>query len=353
MNNLKPDIRCLKQEELQDLLVAAGEKGFRAQQIFNWVQAKAVSNWNEMTNIGKSCQGFMAENYQLMIGNLLKRQISRDGTNKFLWELADKNRVESVLLRHDGDITRNRNTVCLSTQIGCPMGCVFCATGKLGLVRNMTAGEILGQVLDITRCMREEEPDFKVDNLVYMGMGEPLLNLPAVLKSIRILNHENGQRIGMRRITLSTCGLVPQIRELAEENLDIVLAVSLHAADNNLRNEIMPVNRQYPLEELLGACQYYQEKTGRRITFEYVLVKGFNDSQEQADKLARLISRVAANVNVIPLNKVEGEGFKTPGRINARRFLEHLRHLGINAVLREEKGSDIDAACGQLAARES
>lgn len=349
MKEAKADIRGLALEEMEKLLTSLGEKAFRSRQIFQWVQDKAVQSWTEMRNIGQETKKKLEQHTQLEPHKLLMERVSHDGTRKFLWELNDGAKIESVLLHHSGDITKTRYTVCLSTQVGCPMGCGFCATGKLKFIRNLTAGEIAGQVLDITYHRRQVEKEFKINNVVYMGMGEPLLNLAAVLKSIRILNHEQGQNIGIRRFTISTCGLVPQIRELAREQLDIVLAVSLHAPTNELRNQIMPVNRKYPLEELIEACREYIEYTGRRITFEYALVKGFNDGIEEVQALAKLLRGLEANVNIIPVNSTDNNFYRRPALKEVYRFVKALEDNGIKAVIREEKGSDIQAACGQLA----
>lgn len=348
-------IRGLCLEEVKDLAVAAGEKPFRGAQLYQWIQAKAVSEWIQMSNISRSVQDKLATLAVINPLTLKAERKSQDGTRKFLWQLHDGAHIESVLLYHAGDITRDRYTLCLSTQVGCPMGCGFCATGKLGYTRNLTTAEIVSQVLDTTAMLRKGDPDFKISNLVYMGMGEPLLNLPAVLKSIKILNHKDGQNIGIRRITVSTCGLVPQIDELAAEDLDIVLAISLHAPNNDLRNMIMPVNKQYPLEELLPACRRYVQQTGRRITIEYALVQDFNDSPAQARELGQLLQGLHANVNIIPVNEsstvtnTAGPSFRRPAPEAARKFMQLLLAQGLNAVIREEKGSDIEAACGQLA----
>jgi 23S rRNA (adenine2503-C2)-methyltransferase len=349
MKEAKTDIRGLTLEEMKELLTSLGEKSFRGQQIFQWVQDKAVQNWTEMRNIGQETKKKLEQYAELIPHKLLIERVSHDGTRKFLWELKDGCNIESVLLHHTGDITKTRYTVCLSTQVGCPMGCGFCATGKLKFTRNLTAGEIAGQVLDITYYRRKVENDFKINNVVYMGMGEPLLNLAAVLKSIRILHNEQGQNIGIRRFTISTCGLVPQIRELALEKLDIVLAVSLHAPTNELRNQIMPVNQKYPLEELINACREYIELTGRRITFEYALVKGFNDGLKEVHALVKLLRGLEANVNIIPVNTTDNNVYQRPALTEVYRFVKALEDNGIKAVIREEKGSDIQAACGQLA----
>jgi len=353
MPDKKPDIRELSPQDILEVVKLAGEKPFRAGQVFNWVQVKAVQDWSGMTNISPTAQAGLRDTAALLPHKLEKVLISRDGTRKYLWGLVDQQAVESVLLQHAGDRTRSRNTLCLSTQVGCPMGCSFCATGKSGYRRNLSAAEIIGQVLDTTYDRRSGDPEFKINNLVYMGMGEPLLNLPAVLKSIKILNHTDGQNIGIRRITLSTCGLVPQMDELASHNLDIVLAVSLHAPTNELRNQIMPVNKSFPLEQLIPACNRYYERTGRRVTFEYALIKNFNDGTQNALLLAQLLRGVSgtANVNVIPVNTIDSAISKKPEPQKVREFVNALRRLGVNAVIREEKGSDIEAACGQLAGK--
>lgn len=351
----KAELRGLDPAELKELITAAGEQPFRAQQLFNWIQVKAVRDWSEIKNLRGETLASLKELAALEPLTLISERVSRDGTRKYLWQLADGKYVESVLLFHEGDQTRTRYTLCLSTQVGCPMGCAFCATGKLGYQRNLTAGEIISQVLDVSAHNRIEDREFKINNLVYMGMGEPLLNLPAVLKSIKILNHKEGQNIGIRRITVSTCGLVPQMDILARENLDIVLAVSLHAPNNKLRNTIMPVNRQYPLEVLIPACRRFTEKTGRRITLEYALIQGFNDGPEHVRQLAGLLKGLLANVNIIPVNQTdlqkgnEGTDFRQPRPSEVREFVKNLEGLGVKAVIREEKGSDIEAACGQLA----
>jgi len=349
---IKPDIRGLQLDELKALLVEAGEKPFRATQIFRWVHESAVQDWHEMKNIGEQTRHILNNIVKIEPLKIRQERISKDGTRKYLWELNDANLIETVLLSHSGDITRNRNTLCLSTQVGCAMACNFCATGTMGFSRNLGAGEILSQALDILRIRQKEDPGFKIHNLVYMGMGEPLLNLSAVLKSIRIFNSNEGQKIGIRRITVSTCGLVPQIDILAEEKLDIVLAISLHAPNNEMRDMIMPVNKQYPLEKLIPACQRYIEKTNRRITFEYALIKGMNDKEEHAQQLASLLQGLHANLNLIPINSHPNSKYKRPELVSVKYFSGLLKKKGLNVVIREEKGSDIEAACGQLAGKE-
>lgn len=351
VNGEKPEIRGLFLSEIKDILREKGEKPFRAIQVFQWIQKKCVQDWPEMKNISSNSRFIFEESFDLAPLKLLMEKKSVDDTRKYLWGLRDNTAIECVLLHHTGDRTKRRYTLCLSTQVGCAMGCGFCATGKLGYTRNLTGGEIVSQVLDVTNLHRRVDKDFKINNLVYMGMGEPLLNLPALVKSIRILNHGEGQNIGIRRITVSTCGIVPKIKELAHEALDIVLAISLHAPNDRLRNEIMPVNSQYPLKELISACDYYVKNSGRRITFEYALVKGFNDSKEQARELAFLIGNLPAHVNLIPVNSGPNSSYNRPGHPEIKSFLFTLQQLGINAVIREEKGSDIEAACGQLAGK--
>lgn len=347
MEEHHPEIRALTREEIMVAMDELGEKAFRGKQIYHWIQSAGVQSWDEMRNLPGELRAKLAGYFALQPLHLLLEQVSKDGTRKYLWELPDGNRIESVLLFHEGDFTRKHTTLCISTQVGCPMGCGFCATGKLGFIRNLSAGEIVSQVLDCVNLWPGEA--FKINNLVYMGMGEPLLNLPAVVKSIKLLNHKDGQNIGMRRITVSTCGLVPQIQQLAAENLDLVLAVSLHAPNNALRNQIMPVNRTYPLEELLEACRDYICQTGRRITFEYALIKGFNDGVERARELAGLLKGLKANLNIIPVNNTSGSEYQKPLDEQIKKFLRTLKQEGIEAVIREEKGSDIAAACGQLA----
>jgi len=353
MNKPKPEVRGLEKEEIETILANLQEKPFRAAQIFDWVQVKAVQSWELMSNLSVTLREKLAANFDLTPLKPVKELVSTDGTHKYLWELSDGKQIESVLLFHQGDLTKKRTTLCLSTQVGCPMGCGFCATGKLGFTRNLTVGEIVSQVLDITAIERQREgqlkEQFKINNLVYMGMGEPLLNLPLVLKSIKLLNHKDGQNIGIRRITISTCGIVPEIERLALTGLDLVLAISLHAPNNELRNKIMPINRQYPLEVLMKACAGYIEKTGQRITFEYILIKDFNDSIQSAKELAALLKGLKANLNLIPLNIIKESSYQRPAWGVIRRFVAYLQAEGITVVIREEKGSDIAGACGQLA----
>lgn len=342
------DVRGLFPEEIGAWLVQQGEKSFRGKQVFQWLQARCVRSYDQMTDLSQALRTKMAEAWPIRPLRIPKEQVSRDGTRKYLFELEDGQCIETVLMAHTEETGHVRHTLCLSTQVGCAMGCTFCATGEGGFMRNLTAAEIVGQVLDVTASRREEKPDFEVHNLVYMGMGEPLLNYDAVLKSIRLLNHPQGQQIGIRRITLSTCGIPDQIRRLAGEGLDIVLALSLHSPDQELRSELMPVNRRYPLTEVMDACRAYVRATGRRMTFEYTMIQGVNMGSQHAEMLCRLLKGIQCNVNLIPVN-VGSHGFKKPGRMAQEAFRKLLTEGGLEAVIREEKGSDIAGACGQLA----
>jgi len=344
------DIRELFPEEIGLWLESQGEKGFRGRQIFRWLQVQCARSYEEMTDIPKALQAMLVQSRPIRPLKLVKELVSRDGTRKYLFELNHGQRIESVLMTHLEASGHKRHTLCVSTQAGCAMGCTFCTTGKGGFFRNLTAGEITGQVLDVTYARRQEDPQFYISNVVYMGMGEPLLNYEAVVRSIRILNHPLGQKIGIRRITLSTCGMPDQIRRLAKEGLDIVLALSLHSPDDALRSRLMPVNRRYPLKEVMEAVRDYAGITGRRITFEYILIKGVNDSPEHARSLCQLLKGLPCNVNIIPVNNGD-HGFIKPGSAEQTAFKNALKKCGIEAVIREEKGADIHGACGQLAGR--
>lgn len=347
------ELRGMLPEDIKVLLEQLKEQSFRANQIFSWLQQHGVTDISQMSNLSKELRQKLIDQSYVNSLELVRSQESKDGTKKYLWQLRDKSLIETVLMVYRGDKNRWRNTVCLSTQVGCAMGCSFCATGQGGYIRNLQAGEIVSQVLDIQNLMRLEERDFKITNLVYMGMGEPLNNYDNVIKSIKIFNHQLGQNIGIRRITVSTCGIVPKILKLAQEKLDIVLAISLHAPNDNLRNQIMPINHQYPMGALKDACQQYIVNTNRRITFEYALVKGFNDELVHARELASFLKSLLANVNLIPVNPVSDPFFSRPQKEKIRNFVKELNRLGIEAVIREEKGTDIDAACGQLRGKHS
>ncbi|MGI6679426.1 MAG: 23S rRNA (adenine(2503)-C(2))-methyltransferase RlmN [Dehalobacterium sp.] len=321
---------------------------FRAQQIFHWVHRKGAVAFSEMRNIPVKLAEILSQKAFVTRPELVTTSKSKKGdTIKFLLKFSDDVLVETVLMIYEREESRDRNTVCVSTQAGCAMGCAFCATGLSGMERNLSTGEIIAQVWAAERYCQENNLA-KVTNVVYMGMGEPLANLPPVLKSIHLLHHHQGLDIGLRRITLSTCGLVPKIYELAEKKIPITLAVSLHAPDNELRNRLMPINKKYPLEEVLKAADYYAEKTGRRVTYEYALFRGVNDREEHGAKLGRIMQGRLAHINIIPSNEVPESGFLSPGPEDVARFIKTLTAYGVGVVVREEKGGDINAACGQL-----
>lgn len=342
------DVRGLFPEEIGVWLEGQGEKSFRGKQIFQWLHARCAVTFEEMTDISQALQKKMTDAWPIRPLLIRREQVSRDGTRKYLFELSDGQRIETVLMAHQEETGHIRHTLCLSTQVGCAMGCVFCATGEGGFTRNLTAGEIVGQVLDVTASRRREQPGFEVHNLVYMGMGEPLLNYDSVVRSIRLLNHPMGQKIGIRRITVSTCGIPEMIRRLAREGFDITLALSLHSPDPELRSQLMPVNRRFPLSEVMEACRDYVKSAGRRMTFEYTMIQGVNMSVSHADALCRLLNHIQCNVNLIPIN-TGNHGFQKPGRAAQEAFRKRLTEGGLEAVIREEKGSDIAGACGQLA----
>ena len=328
-------------QELEEICKYHGFPAFRGKQIFHWIQSKAVTTFEQMINLPKALRDILERDYTTPLPLfLVTTRVSKDGTEKYLFELGDGSTIETVLLPED-----ERQTICISTQVGCAMNCSFCATGQGGFVRNLNAGEIVAQVLWVQNRLIEQ--DLAITNVVYMGMGEPLANYDAVLKSAKLLNHAEGLNLGARRLTLSTCGLVPQILALAEEELQLNLAISLHASTDGRRSEIMPVNRRFPLKELLAACDYYTEKTGRRISYEYALIRGFNDTIEEAQALSNLLKHRLCHVNLIPVNPVGGT-FDRPSMQRILNFAEVLGKAHIPVSIRKERGTDIEAACGQL-----
>lgn len=340
-------MRGCSEDELIEICQEIGLKRFRAIQLFQWVQQKAVRTWEDMQNISKRDRQTLSSCLHLYALEKVREQCSKDGTRKYLFRLEDGETIECVLMDYERRKSRDRHTVCVSTQVGCPVGCAFCATGLEGFRRNLSAAEIVGQVLDITYYIRREDPDFQVTNIVFMGMGEPLLNYDQVLKAIRLLNHEQGLNIGMRRMTISTSGVVPKIVQLAKDNPQVGLAVSLHAAKDAARNDLVPMNRRYPLNQLMGACQEYTQLTHRRITFEVALTAE-NARQEEAEALARLLKGQLGHVNLIPVNPVAGTGMERPDQEKMKKFAQVLEDTGISVSSREERGTDIEAACGQL-----
>lgn len=333
--------RSLTMEEWERWAGSRGEQAFRAKQVFQWLHQKRARSFEEMTNLSKTLRGKLAEEFEVgVLETVLVQKSKRDGTRKFLFGLEDGNRIESVYMPY-----RDWNAVCISSQAGCGMGCGFCASTIGGLKRSLTAGEMLGQVYEIAG----EVP--KVSSVVVMGSGEPLHNLENLLKFIQIITSPEGMNLSGRGITVSTCGIVPKIRELAEEKLPINLAVSLHAADQEKREMLMPVAREYPLDQLMDACRDYFSKTGRRLTFEYALISGINDSREDAGRLWELLHGMNCYVNLIPMNPVRESRFRGPGRQKAEEFRDLLEKRGLSAAIRREMGADIDGACGQLRAR--
>jgi 23S rRNA (adenine2503-C2)-methyltransferase len=360
------DIKSLTREELETRFAAWQQPKYRVAQLLEWLYAHRVTSWEAMTNLPKPLREKLKENFPLQTLELVRKQGARDTTQKFLWRLRDHSLIESVLIPANpalyGDAS-DRHTLCVSTQVGCAYGCKFCASGLDGWKRNLTPDEIIEQVMSVERlgpqsAVRSQSSAAQpptgdcglrtVDNLVIMGMGEPLANYDHLLKALRILNAPWGGGIGARKITTSTSGLAPQIRRLAAEPLQFRLAISLHGATDEVRNRIMPVNRKYPLKELVAACEEYQGRKGRMLTFEYILIAGVNDSVEQAKPLAALARRLFAKVNLIPYNQVEGLPWKRPDEETQEKFLAALEKQKVIAMLRREKGHDIDAACGQL-----
>lgn len=334
------DIKSMTLEEITDLLKGWGEPAFRGKQVFTWLH-KGVTTFDNMSNLSKSLREKLTEQCYITVPTVARKQVSKlDGTIKYLWRLADGNCIESVVMQY-----HHGNTVCISSQVGCRMGCAFCASTIAGKVRDLTASEILDQVI-----FAQIDSGLPLSNIVLMGIGEPLDNRENVFKFLKLVNHPDGLNIGMRHISLSTCGVIPGIEALAEEDLQLTLSVSLHAPDSETRSRIMPVNKAYDVEELFVACHRYFQKTGRRISFEYAMIDGVNDSDAQADLIAKRIAGMPGHVNLIPLNDVVESPFKPSKRIAA--FQKRLESHGITATVRRSLGGDIDASCGQLRRKE-
>ncbi|MGL5416623.1 MAG: 23S rRNA (adenine(2503)-C(2))-methyltransferase RlmN [Clostridium sp.] len=325
-------------EELKEFLTENGESGFRAKQVFSWIY-NGVFSFEEMKNIPKSLKEKLKEEFVIYIPEVVEVFNSNvDGTKKMLLKLEDGNLIESVIMKY-----KHGNTICVSTQVGCRMGCKFCASTIDGRVRNLTSGEILGQVLRATEVGGE-----RISNIVLMGSGEPLDNYENVIKFLKEVNSEYGLNIGQRHITLSTCGLVPKIRELSKEGLNVTLAISLHATSDEKRREIMPIANKYSIKEILEECRNYILETNRRVTFEYSLVKDVNDGKEDAKALGKLLKGILCHVNLIPVNEIKENTFKRSSEKTISEFSKILKDAGIEATVRREMGSDINAACGQL-----
>jgi 23S rRNA (adenine2503-C2)-methyltransferase len=342
----RPSIKSLSLEEIGVALAAAGQPAYRTQQVVEWIYGRRAESFAAMSNLPAALRRQLEEQFKFDRLENLRTLGSEDSTRKYLFRLADGNLIESVLIPASPALygeASDRRTLCVSTQVGCAYGCKFCASGLDGWSRNLTPAEIVDQVLSVEQLARE-----RVSNIVFMGMGEPLANFANLMQAIGILNAPWGVGIGARQITISTSGLAPQIRELAEQSRQVRLAVSLHGARDEVRQQIMPVNRKYPLAVLLEACEYYSARKKQRITFEYILIEGVNDSAEDATALVRAVRRVGAKVNCIPYNEVEGLAWQRPSEERQDAFMAILNRAGITATLRREKGHDIAAACGQL-----
>ncbi|MEH6946301.1 23S rRNA (adenine(2503)-C(2))-methyltransferase RlmN [Peribacillus asahii] len=341
----KPSIYSLEIQQLKEWAVENGDKAFRGEQIYDWLYKKRVKGFAEMTNLSKQLRDKLEEQFTFTTLNTLIQQTSSDGTMKFLFELHDGYSIETVLMRHDYG-----NSICVTTQVGCRIGCTFCASTLGGLKRNLEAGEIVAQVVKVQQAL--DEVGERVSSLVIMGIGEPFDNYDNMMSFLRNINHEKGLNIGARHITVSTSGIIPKIYQFAEEPLQINFAVSLHAPNTELRSKLMPINRAYKLPDLIEAIKYYTEKTGRRVSFEYGLFGGENDTVEHAEELAALIKGIKCHVNLIPVNYVPERNYVRTPREQIFAFEKTLKKRGINVTIRREQGHDIDAACGQLRAKE-
>jgi len=355
----KPPLTGETLASLAERLQARGEPAFRARQVLDWLYKKRARSWDEMTNLPKPLRAWLAETFEFLPATLVLNRQSEDVTDKLLLELGDHALIETVIIRAPQEgvgVDHSRKTICISTQVGCAMGCVFCASGLAGLKRDLNAGEIVAQLLQV--CYREDARTPRArtelasfDNIVVMGMGEPLANYDALIQALTILNADWGLGFGARRITVSTSGLVPKIQRLAEEPLGFRLAISLHGATDEVRERIMPVNKAYPLARLIPAIREFTAKHGRMVTLEYILIEEVNDALEQAEKLRDIARDLHAHVNLIPYNTVAGLPWKRPSLTRQERFADVLRAARVSVTLRREKGHDIDAACGQLRLR--
>ena len=335
----KININDLLLEELEEYIEKIGEKKFHAKQIYKWLHKIGVTSFDEMTDISKSLREKLKASAYILNIDIIEAQVSKkDGTMKFLIKLQDNCAIESVFMRYN-----HGNTICVSTQVGCKMGCKFCASTKEGFERSLTGSEIEGQIQTVQRYTKE-----RISNIVYMGIGEPLDNYDNVIRSIKLINHPMGLNIGARHISLSTCGLVPNIYKLADENIQCTLSISLHATTDEKRKEIMPIANRYSIKEILDACRYYIKVTGRRISFEYALIYGKNDTYEDSMGLVKLLRGMIAHVNLIPVNEIKEKEYKKATEKSIESFMNTLNSCGIVTTVRRELGSDIDAACGQL-----
>ena len=325
-------------DELKQELISLGEKGYRAEQIFNWLYVEKVKSFDDMTNLSLELREKLKQNYTMCNFEILSKQESSDGTKKYLFDVLDGNAIETVLMQY-----HHGKTICVSSQIGCKMGCKFCASTGIAFVRGLTSGEIVEQILAVEQDIGEH-----ISNIVFMGIGEPFDNYDNVMHAIRIINNQKGLNIGARHISVSTSGLVPRIYDLANENIQCTLSISLHATNDEKRSKMMPVNNVYNISQLLEACKEYIKITNRRISFEYALAKDNNDNLEDAKELSKLLKGMLCHVNLIPINKIENGTFVKSTNENIIKFRDYLNEKGIVATIRRELGSDIDAACGQL-----
>ncbi len=332
------NIKDFNLDELQEELVSIGEKKYRAEQIFKWIYVEKVKEFDEMTNLSLELREKLKANYTMCNYKILRKQESSDGTKKYLFDVLDSNAIETVLMQY-----HHGKTICVSSQIGCKMGCKFCASTGVQFVRSLTAGEIVEQILAV-----EQDINDKISNVVFMGIGEPFDNYDNVMKAIKIINNQKGLNIGARHISVSTSGLVPKIYDFANEDLQCTLSISLHATNDEKRSSMMPVNKRYSIEELMEACRYYIDKTNKRISFEYALAKDNNDNLDDAKELVKLLKGMLCHVNLIPINKIENGSYTKSTNENIIKFRDYLNDNGIVATIRRELGSDIDAACGQL-----
>lgn len=338
------DIKSFALEELKEEIRTLGEKEFRATQLYGWMHKKLAGSYEEMTNLPQAFRERLRQEYYFATLHMVREQVSgQDGTRKYLFQLADGNLIETVLMKY-----HHGNSVCISSQVGCRMGCRFCASTLDGLERSLTASEMLEQIYEVTRRIGE-----RVSNVVVMGMGEPLDNYDNLLKFLKMVSDGNGLNISQRNLTVSTCGLAQGIRMLADEKLQITLALSLHAVTDEKRRTIMPVANRYSIAELMEACAYYFDRTGRRITFEYSLIGGVNDSEEEAYALAGLAAPLHAHVNLIPVNPIKERKYQASGHTSVENFKNRLEKRQINVTIRREMGRDIDGACGQLRRRQA
>ena len=333
-------------QDLSNEMVALGQKSFRATQIYNWLYLKRVKDIDSMSDISASFREILKEKYEMKLPSIIKKQVSYDGTVKLLLELEDKMSVETVLMRYDYG-----NAVCVSSQVGCNMGCKFCASGLIKKQRDLKASEMVSQVMKIQEYLDEEGKGERVSHVVIMGSGEPFDNYDNVMNFIKIINDQKGLAIGARHITVSTSGIPDKIVKYSKEGIQVNLAISLHASNNETRNKIMPINKAFPLEKLFEAIKEYESNSKRRVTIEYILLKGLNDSLKNASELASLLKGTFAYVNLIPYNEVSENEFRRSDKESVRAFYEELKRIGVNVTIRKEFGSDIDAACGQLRAK--